>query len=72
MRPDLAEALQTVRDITRVLQDKSDELAAERQQYADWFQCSPQPCLILDEEGTILAANRAFTESARGWRRTRR
>lgn len=71
-REELDEALQTVRDLSRALQEKTDELAGERQRYADWFEHSPQPALILDEDGTILAANRAFLESIGGWRRSRR
>lgn len=63
-RQDVVEALQAVRDLSRALQDKTDELAVERQRSLDAFEYAPEALAITDAEGRIVAVNRACSELA--------
>jgi PAS domain S-box-containing protein len=39
-----------------------DQLAGERQQYVDFFECSPEAYVVTDAQGTICELNGAATD----------
>ncbi len=44
-------------DRLRALENELEQLAADRQRYADLFALAPEACLVTDVNGTILEAN---------------
>ncbi len=46
-------------DRLRALERELEQLAADRQRYAELFDFSPEACLVTDLNGTILEANQA-------------
>ena len=48
-----------IRGILEVMRTRCEELAGERQRYADIFSLSPSAYLITDEHGHVLEANAA-------------
>jgi PAS domain-containing protein len=46
-------------DRLRALERELEQLAADRQRYADLFSFAPEACLVTDVHGTILEANDA-------------
>lgn len=58
----LAETLETVRELTAVLQDAAEDIAREHRQAFDFFEFAPQACVITGADGRVLAANLAAEE----------
>ena len=46
-------------DRLRALERELEQLAADRQRYADLFSLAPEACVVTDMHGTILEANDA-------------
>jgi PAS domain-containing protein len=50
----------------RALERELEQLAADRQRYAELFAFAPEPCVVTDANGTILEANREADALLRG------
>jgi PAS domain-containing protein len=53
-------------DRLRALEREIEQLAADRQRYADLFAFAPEACVVTDAHGTILEANALADELLEG------
>jgi PAS domain S-box-containing protein len=59
---ELHAAIETIQTLWEELQGLSDDLAAERQRYADFFEYAPDGYVITEPHGQIREANRTARE----------
>ena len=56
---ELEAGLQEIEALWEELRTRSDELAGERQRYAEFFEYAPDAYLVTDPQGIVREANRA-------------